>query len=145
MLTPGGISFWINLFHQRKHRGELVPGFLHGAQAIQNCRKCFSPTLGPVQATCPGKLCDTRVPCSCCERVLKSLFRIRCMAQETQTGVLYQPRGVGWGGRFKWEGIDPHQPFRPLSTQTFLHLGYPHIPTLGTQKSLPLPPGQPEA
>ena len=24
------------------------------------------------------------------------------MAQETQTRVLYQPRGVGWGGR--WEG-----------------------------------------
>ena len=41
--------------------------------------------------------------------------------------------------------LDPQQPFRPLSTQTFLHLGYPHIPTLGTQKSLPLPPGQPEA
>ena len=27
---------------------------------------------------------------------------LRCMAQETQTGALYQPRGVGWGGR--WEG-----------------------------------------
>ena len=30
------------------------------------------------------------------------------MAQETQTGALYQPRGVGWGremgGRFKREG-----------------------------------------
>ena len=26
-----------------------------------------------------------------------------CMAQETQTGDLYQPRGVGWGGR--WEGV----------------------------------------
>ena len=25
------------------------------------------------------------------------------MAQETQTGALYQPRGVGWGGR--WEGV----------------------------------------
>ena len=24
------------------------------------------------------------------------------MAQETQTGTLYQPRGVRWGGR--WEG-----------------------------------------
>ena len=24
------------------------------------------------------------------------------MAQETQTGAEYQPRGVGWGGR--WEG-----------------------------------------
>ena len=24
------------------------------------------------------------------------------MAQETQTGALYQPKGVGWGGR--WEG-----------------------------------------
>ena len=23
---------------------------------------------------------------------------IGCMAQETQTGALYQPRGVGWGG-----------------------------------------------
>ena len=27
---------------------------------------------------------------------------ICCMAQETQTGPLYQPRGVGWGGR--WAG-----------------------------------------
>ena len=27
---------------------------------------------------------------------------ICCMAQETQTGALYQPRRVGWGGR--WEG-----------------------------------------
>ena len=27
---------------------------------------------------------------------------ICCLAQETQTGALYQPRGVGWGGR--WEG-----------------------------------------
>ena len=27
------------------------------------------------------------------------------MSQETQTGALYQPRGVGWGGRFKREGI----------------------------------------
>ena len=27
---------------------------------------------------------------------------ICCMVQETQTGALYQPRGVGWGGR--WEG-----------------------------------------
>ena len=27
---------------------------------------------------------------------------ICCVAQETQTGALYQPRGVGWGGR--WEG-----------------------------------------
>ena len=27
---------------------------------------------------------------------------ICCMAQETETGDLYQPRGVGWGGR--WEG-----------------------------------------
>ena len=23
------------------------------------------------------------------------------MAQETQTGALYQPRGVGWGGRLE--------------------------------------------
>ena len=27
---------------------------------------------------------------------------IFCMSQETQTGALFQPRGVGWGGR--WEG-----------------------------------------
>ena len=27
---------------------------------------------------------------------------ICCMSQGTQTGALYQPRGVGWGG--KWEG-----------------------------------------
>ena len=27
---------------------------------------------------------------------------ISCMSQETQTGALCQPRGVGWGGR--WEG-----------------------------------------
>ena len=29
------------------------------------------------------------------------------MAQETQTVALYQPRGVGWGGRWgggRWEG-----------------------------------------
>ena len=26
---------------------------------------------------------------------------IYCMAQETQTGALYQPRGVGWGGRLE--------------------------------------------
>ena len=29
-------------------------------------------------------------------------MRIYCMAQETQTEALYQPRGVGRGGR--WEG-----------------------------------------
>ena len=37
---------------------------------------------------------------------------ICCMAQETQTGALYQPRGVGWremGGSFKWEGIYVYQ------------------------------------
>ena len=27
---------------------------------------------------------------------------ICCMAKKTQTGVLYQPRRVGWGGR--WQG-----------------------------------------
>ena len=30
---------------------------------------------------------------------------ICCTAQETQTGALYQPRGVGWGGSFKKERI----------------------------------------
>ena len=29
-------------------------------------------------------------------------MEICCMAQETQTEALYQPRGVEWGGR--WEG-----------------------------------------
>ena len=29
-------------------------------------------------------------------------MEICCMVQETQTGALYQPRGVGWEGR--WEG-----------------------------------------
>ena len=29
-------------------------------------------------------------------------MEICCMAQETQTGALYKPRGVGWEGR--WEG-----------------------------------------
>ena len=28
---------------------------------------------------------------------------ICCMSQETQTGALYQPRGVKWGGR--WQGV----------------------------------------
>ena len=28
---------------------------------------------------------------------------ICCMAQETQTGALYQPRGVGWGGRWEFQ------------------------------------------
>ena len=28
---------------------------------------------------------------------------ICCMAQETQTGALYQSRGMGWGRR--WEGV----------------------------------------
>ena len=32
--------------------------------------------------------------------------RICCMAQETQTGALYQSRGVGWGGREVQEGGD---------------------------------------
>ena len=30
---------------------------------------------------------------------IDSQWGIFCMAQETQTGALYQPRGVGWGGR----------------------------------------------
>ena len=30
------------------------------------------------------------------------------MAQETQTGSLYQPRGVGWGGREFQRGGDMH-------------------------------------
>ena len=30
---------------------------------------------------------------------IDSQLGICCVAQETQTGTLYQPRGVGWGGR----------------------------------------------
>ena len=30
---------------------------------------------------------------------IDSQLGICCMAQETQTGALYQPRRVGWGGR----------------------------------------------
>ena len=30
---------------------------------------------------------------------VKQTTGICCVAQETQTGALYQPRGVGWGGR----------------------------------------------
>ena len=33
---------------------------------------------------------------------------ICCMAQETQTGALYQPGEVGWGEKFKREGICVH-------------------------------------
>ena len=33
---------------------------------------------------------------------VKQSMGICCMAQETQTGALYQPRRLGWGGR--WEG-----------------------------------------
>ena len=29
------------------------------------------------------------------------------MAQETQTGALYQPRGVGWRGRWKGDTCIP--------------------------------------
>ena len=32
-------------------------------------------------------------------------FSTITMSQLTQTGALYKPRGVGWGGRFKREGI----------------------------------------
>ena len=34
---------------------------------------------------------------------IESQREICCMAPETQTGALYQSRGVGWGG--SWEGI----------------------------------------
>ena len=32
-----------------------------------------------------------------------SQWEFTVMSQETQTGALYQPRGVGWGER--WEGV----------------------------------------
>ena len=36
-------------------------------------------------------------------------MEICCLAQETQTGVLYQPRGMGWEGR--WEGGSKERPY----------------------------------
>jgi len=36
-------------------------------------------------------------------RKIRSPMGICCMAQENQTGALYQPRGVERGGR--WEGV----------------------------------------
>ena len=49
----------------------------------------------------------------CMERVtmkltlpyVKHIANRNLLAQETQTGALYQPKGVGWGGSFKREGI----------------------------------------
>ena len=38
--------------------------------------------------------------------------RICCMAQETQTGTLYQPREVGWGER--WEGASKRRGYMCL-------------------------------
>ena len=37
--------------------------------------------------------------------ICKIANRNSLYGQETQTGALYQPRGVGLGGRFKREGI----------------------------------------
>jgi len=34
---------------------------------------------------------------------------IYCMAQETQTGPLYQPRGVGWGRRLNGHEFEQTQ------------------------------------
>ena len=43
------------------------------------------------------------------------------MAQEIQTGALYQPRGVGWGGR--WEGSSElERLMMKLKLQYFGHL-----------------------
>ena len=44
----------------------------------------------------------------CMERVYMETYITKCnvtccVAQETQTGALYQPRGMGWGGRL--EGV----------------------------------------
>ena len=50
----------------------------------------------------------------CMERVTRKLMLpyvnqivkgICCLAPETQKGELYQPRGVGLGGRYKREGV----------------------------------------
>ena len=42
------------------------------------------------------------------------------MAQETQTRALYQPRGVGWGGR--WEGGSEGRGYMYTYTTAQLHL-----------------------
>ena len=41
----------------------------------------------------------------CCIGMPNLPMGICCMSQETQTGSLYQPSGVGWGRRFKREEI----------------------------------------
>ena len=40
------------------------------------------------------------------------------MAQETQIGVLHQPRGVGWGGR--WEGGSKGRGYMYINCQFML-------------------------
>ena len=44
--------------------------------------------------------CVERVPWKLALPYVKQIAKGICrMAQETQIGALYQPRGVGWGGR----------------------------------------------
>ena len=42
-------------------------------------------------------------------KVNRQPMGICCMAQETQTGALYQPGWVGWGGR--WEGASKEREY----------------------------------
>ena len=46
--------------------------------------------------------CMERVPWKLTLPYLRWPMGICCMAQETETGDLYQPRGVGW--EVRWEG-----------------------------------------
>ena len=65
---------------------------------------------------------------------------ICCMAQETQTGALYQPRGMGWGGR--WEGVSKGRGYmytkkKELSVQLLSHVRlFATLSTAARQASL---------
>ena len=68
-----------------------------------NCNKCTTQVGDVHNRGWGGAMCGSREYMknvfTCCE---PKTALICCMSQETQTEALYQPRGVGWGGR--WEG-----------------------------------------
>ena len=50
---------------------------------------------------------------------IDSQIGIFCMAQDSQTGAVYQPRGVRWGGR--WEGIPKGRGYIYIYIYTHTH------------------------
>ena len=49
------------------------------------------------------------------------------MAQETQTGALYQPRGVGWGRR--WEVVSKGRGYMYIFLASLVAQRLKHLPT----------------